>query len=167
MSSSNNTSIILGRSEIPPYSPIYWKPPVEWTPETFSRDRSRVRSVFDDHVERAKALKHEKPAKAHAKKRAQRLGLQVDIIEAKGLSWRAIQAQPPVVLTAGPTSPARTVMQPALYYPSAERYVPVVIPQHNIQSKLKLRSTQPLPLKSKQHQLQTNPCPRTDRCRRH
>lgn len=85
----------------------------------FSRDPARIRAVFDDVVERTKAMNLDKSKTSKAKKLATMRGLSVDIAEAKSLHWKSIQARAPVVLTAGLNSPPRTPRRPAMNYPSA------------------------------------------------
>ncbi len=86
----------------------------------FSREPDRIRAVFDDVVERTKAMNLGKPKTSKAKKLASLRGLSVDIAEAKNLHWKSIQARAPVVLTAGLNSPPRTPRRQAMDYPSAE-----------------------------------------------
>ncbi|KAH8111424.1 hypothetical protein DFH11DRAFT_1613040 [Phellopilus nigrolimitatus] len=111
------------QSSVPPYSPISWEPitkhPYPFDTE-FSRDPDRVRTVFDTFVEKTKEMNNDKPETYSGKRRAQNLGLKVDIGQAKGLHWRSIQARQPVVLTACLDSPPRTPRRPATEYPSAE-----------------------------------------------
>lgn len=87
----------------------------------FCRNPARIRAVFDTYVAAAKSMNAARLQPSLAKIRAGKLGLKIDVQEAKQLTWRAIQTRPPVVLTAGPSSPPRTPRRPALEYPSAER----------------------------------------------
>ena len=111
------------QSTIPPYSPIVFQPPAKlpYPFETeYSREPERIRPVFDDYVEKTKEMNAERPDTYSGKRRALKLGLKVDIGQAKGLHWRSIQARQPAVLTNSPNSPPRTPRRPATEYPSAE-----------------------------------------------
>ncbi|KAI5118513.1 hypothetical protein M0805_007682 [Coniferiporia weirii] len=108
---------------IPPYSPVVFElageHPYPFNID-FSRDPARVRTVFNAYVHKTKEMNSEKPDTYSGKRKAQNLGLKVDIDQAKRLHWRSIQARQPVVLTDSPNSPFKTPRRPANDYPSAE-----------------------------------------------
>lgn len=94
------------------------------TPHTDAvRDPARIRVVFDTSVAIAKSMNPARKKISSAKRRAEKLGLKVDLQAAGNLHWKSIQARPPALLVAGPSSPPRTPRRPALEYPSAERSV--------------------------------------------
>ncbi|KLO11269.1 hypothetical protein SCHPADRAFT_477926 [Schizopora paradoxa] len=116
-----STANSLQLPSLPGSSPTMTRPAVhEIKFDThFSRDPARIRAVYEDVVERTKAMNLDKPKTSKAKKLATMRGLCVDIAEAKSLHWKSIQARAPVVLTAGLNSPPRTPRRPAMNYPSA------------------------------------------------
>ena len=121
MSSSQE---LICPNELPPFSPVVYKPKVKYPypfDTDYSRDPTRIRAIFDELVDKTRVMNLGRSEVPAAKRRARKLGLKVNIDQAKGLHWRSIQARHPVVLTAGPISPPRTPRRPATDYPSAEQ----------------------------------------------
>ena len=68
------------------------------------KDKTRTRLLYDDYVQRTKALNCGRPPISSAKRRATFLGLSIKSSEAKQLHWSDVQAFPPSILTTSPES---------------------------------------------------------------